>query len=1042
MELLGYGAYGVRPPGKGSISESLSSSAGKAGNGPRLVIATVVGSLRGSGRSCTISGSQEDALVWVIEGRKEHSDQEVRRGKGEDRESERKRSPEVFEWLAFNTYFKLLPARLRTPVIMAPPEKIQGDEKSFLMSKFPAYLAAAAAGTYPAFWPQLFIDYFEQYPVEPAALPDLSEGVETEAPPEDFEEDHPEQESGGGAIDLTASTVAAKAWAKQIVKLRAMTEKEQKRWCLGRGTRTKKAQLRTWFRWRQNKMVSSRAPVASITALFAAKSKSGGRLLTQIEKYSKLYFPDRVRHLVADALLVYGDHPTRAQKLTTIKRITSEMWEDEDDDTKDFVLASMAADKAKREASLLNPTEEETARTPVQFQAAIDTLPPILKHVFDELAKTTGWAFTILMGGPSPEAGGNIVSATHHVGETAVGNDWGRVYRDFDANIISPYQEFLRHIFPSDVRRERALHLKESTKEPSLPLDMLPFHDNEELGNDRAGDDFLLDMFDESRSPSQEPNTTPAKSAPSSPGTRSPFNTFALNVESELHASEQSMEAPLITAVPGPVASFPTAPPSIAPQTPPSCDTESLAVVAKQHTPQPSPEGSSQRSPEPSVAAATPTPLASPAPPSILSTPLVRTTGSVTVASTVTTIQGQSSDARDRYLQLKSNAASGLAARKARLAAVQAEEDRQDAAQAKVLAEDVAEILALPKLTLPQAAAPSAQAKESALARLVLSRAERAKPAVRPSLPSSPTISGSQSVDTPSHEEARSHPPSSGPSATSLTTASSTPAKVSTPTPVMTAPTQTDVTAPESSLAVKPLTATQKAAAKRKEKAAEKALKKDADDKAKEEARVEREAAYAVEMRKLNAEQLIVDPFTIPTKAGPWVRPLIEALSAKDIGGQWRACLKAYVELLDNMGCEEMTATLSTVQRPSQIGYWIKSARKLQKPPELNSDYFTQWMRWWSALQPEWRHGDGKLPPALYVCDTGEWEGLRNSGKNGLAMVLLSVWWQGSSVGGNTPEWVAAVIDIRRTLEGMIQVGGKRTASSVTPASSAGSRKR
>lgn len=106
------------------------------------------------------------------------------------------------------------------------------------------------------------------------------------------------------------------------------------------------------------------------------------------------------------------------------------MWEAEDDATRDIVLAAMAVDKAKREAALLAFSEEVTCRTPLQYQryetvyngrniwqtnqqnSAIDLLPPLLKMIFDELSKTTGWAFTVLMGGPVPQADGNITSAT------------------------------------------------------------------------------------------------------------------------------------------------------------------------------------------------------------------------------------------------------------------------------------------------------------------------------------------------------------------------------------------------------------------------------------------------------------------------------------------------------------------------------------------------------------------------------------------------------------------------------------------------------
>lgn len=96
-------------------------------------------------------------------------------------------------------------------------------------------------------------------------------------------------------------------------------------------------------------------------------------------------------------------------------------------------------------------------------------------------------------------------------------------------------------------------------------------------------------------------------------------------------------------------------------------------------------------------------------------------------------------------------------------------------------------------------------------------------------------------------------------------------------------------------------------------------------------------------------------------------------------------------------------------------------------------------MRWWSGLQPEWRQGSGPLPPALYVCDAGEWGPLRNCGKNGVALVLLAAAWYARQFGAK-PEWITAVTDVRRALEGMVQggvsVGGKCAASSVITSNS------
>lgn len=130
---------------------------------------------------------------------------------------------------------------------MAPPEKIQGKEKEFLETHLPAYYAAAASGTYPAFWPDFFRGYFRDYPAEPIPLPDLSEGEELNVP-EEMEDS--EVDSDGAPVDATAinRAKAAAAWKKTIIRLREQSDEKRQKWCLGKGVTKKKAvSIYLWF---------------------------------------------------------------------------------------------------------------------------------------------------------------------------------------------------------------------------------------------------------------------------------------------------------------------------------------------------------------------------------------------------------------------------------------------------------------------------------------------------------------------------------------------------------------------------------------------------------------------------------------------------------------------------------------------------------------------------------------------------------------------------------------------------------------------------
>lgn len=131
---------------------------------------------------------------------------------------------------------------------------------------------------------------------------------------------------------------------------------------------------------------------------------------------------------------------------------------------------------------------------------------------------------------------------------------------------------------------------------------------------------------------------------------------------------------------------------------------------------------------------------------------------------------------------------------------------------------------------------------------------------------------------------------------------------------------------------------------------------------------------------------------------------------------------------------ELQAENLGTTNRPAPIGKWVKAARQMKKPPALAaSTYPKQWVSWWSGLQPSWRQGDGMLPPPQYICDQGDWGPLRNCGKNGLGMVILSLVWWGRDM-GKSPLWTAAVMDVARVMEAMVQVDGntsKRPAEEV-----------
>lgn len=79
--------------------------------------------------------------------------------------------------------------------------------------------------------------------------------------------------------------------------------------------------------------------------------------------YSKLYYEERVRHVVKERL---GDLGYDAQKrIQVIREVTQELYAGEDDEIKAIVAAKVAA---AAEASEGQDNEADAVRTPQQYQ--------------------------------------------------------------------------------------------------------------------------------------------------------------------------------------------------------------------------------------------------------------------------------------------------------------------------------------------------------------------------------------------------------------------------------------------------------------------------------------------------------------------------------------------------------------------------------------------------------------------------------------------------------------------------------------------------
>ncbi|KAF7971366.1 hypothetical protein HWV62_21320 [Athelia sp. TMB] len=337
-------------------------------------------------------------------------------------------------------------------------------QKTLLMAWMVRYLEAAATNSYGKFWPAIFEAWFRENKARLAVLPNLDH--------DDDGDDGEKSASDGEEAPKCQSHPQTDAKKALIAQLRGMTDEGRMAWRVRKGILVDQQRIRTWFRWRQNMLTNDRkgqGKANSSTGAILKKflhTKDTGRLHSQVHKYSTLFYKTRVGPLVTLELESLGHKPSQAEHLEIIKRTTRETWAQEDEETISMVREALEADRAAKLA--LGDKKDNVSRTPAEYQQAISDLPSALKAVFEELALKTGWSFSILMGGPYPESGGSIQTASHHVGVSSAGNDFEKAYPEFQSNMVLPFYEFLRYVYPKSVRRERALNVTESSTTSSL----------------------------------------------------------------------------------------------------------------------------------------------------------------------------------------------------------------------------------------------------------------------------------------------------------------------------------------------------------------------------------------------------------------------------------------------------------------------------------------------------------------------------------------------------------------------------------------------
>ncbi|KAG6913113.1 hypothetical protein DXG01_009577 [Tephrocybe rancida] len=213
--------------------------------------------------------------------------------------------------------------------------------------------------------------------------------------------------------------------------------------------KAKYEQLQTWFRWRATPKAWSVEKSSSTLKDLTDANRS--RLPHHSEIYTKL-FENKIQPVLQ--VKMEGQEFRRGGRLALRNKTVRELWNQEtDEEVKLAVEAHLAALITKRvEISQITETH-----TPEQYAQSIQDTPAYLGRVFEGLHARTGWAFSVLMGGPDPNIKGDINVASYHVCENGMGKTFAESNEQFERDYMTPYMDFLMKAFPQSIRDGRLL---------------------------------------------------------------------------------------------------------------------------------------------------------------------------------------------------------------------------------------------------------------------------------------------------------------------------------------------------------------------------------------------------------------------------------------------------------------------------------------------------------------------------------------------------------------------------------------------------------
>ncbi|KAG1844380.1 hypothetical protein F4604DRAFT_1937589 [Suillus subluteus] len=167
------------------------------------------------------------------------------------------------------------------------------------------------------------------------------------------------------------------------------------------------------------------------------------RTLQEVEAYSKLYYQKRIKSIIDNKLKAAAEELraedkvlTNGKRVAIVKEETRNLYKVETSEIKAEVRRYIEDAKTRRDM------EKERMWSEDDYARNLEKLAAMVNKFLKGLADATGFSFSLLAGGPSPELSG-LVDVYRQFG-----NDFSKAYPDFENTIMSPFRDYLYRVYP------------------------------------------------------------------------------------------------------------------------------------------------------------------------------------------------------------------------------------------------------------------------------------------------------------------------------------------------------------------------------------------------------------------------------------------------------------------------------------------------------------------------------------------------------------------------------------------------------------------